>query len=176
MKILLIGPQGSGKSTQGKLMSDYLNIPFIVTGDILREIAGSDTAEGKRLKEILESGNLVDDETVVSLIKGRLQKDDCKTGFILDGYPRTLEQAQSIEDINFEKAIYIKIPKEETLKRLLKRGRTDDIEELINRRLELYFQQTEPLLEYYKNKGILVEIDGMGDIEKIQSDIREKIQ
>ena len=118
MKILLIGPQGSGKSTQGKLMSDYLNIPFIVTGDILREIAGSDTAEGKRLKEILESGNLVDDETVVSLIKGRLQKDDCKTGFILDGYPRTLEQAQSIEDINFEKAIYIKIPKEETLKRL----------------------------------------------------------
>ncbi|OGE33906.1 hypothetical protein A3C59_01190 [Candidatus Daviesbacteria bacterium RIFCSPHIGHO2_02_FULL_36_13] len=171
-----MGPQGSGKSTQGKLMSDYLNIPFIVTGDILREIAGSDTAEGKRLKEILESGNLVDDETVVSLIKGRLQKDDCKTGFILDGYPRTLEQAQSIEDINFEKAIYIKIPKEETLKRLLKRGRTDDIEELINRRLELYFQQTEPLLEYYKNKGILVEIDGMGDIEKIQSDIREKIQ
>ncbi len=173
MKILLIGPQGSGKSTQGKLLSQYLNIPFIVTGDILREITNSDTDEGRRIKQILSSGNLVDDETVISLIKSRVEKDDCRDGFILDGYPRTLEQAKRVEDLSFDKAIYIKAPIEEVTQRLLKRGRADDREDLIKKRLELYFKQTQPLLDLYKNTGILVEVDGVGDIEKIQTEIKK---
>lgn len=176
MKILLIGPQGSGKSTQGKLLSEYLNVPFIVTGDILREIAESDTDEGKRLKGILESGNLVDDETVIALIKNRLQKEDCESGFILDGYPRTDTQAEKIDEVGFQRAVYINASQSEVTQRLLKRGRIDDTEELIKKRLELYFNQTQPLLDFYRSKGILVEIDGMGDVEKIQNEIREKIK
>lgn len=175
MKILLIGPQGSGKSTQGKFLAGSLNIPFISTGDIFREIASTDSEEGKRIKQILDQGKLVDDETVVSLIKNKLGEDAYKNGFILDGYPRTLEQAEKVDDLGFEKAIYFKIPQEVVVERLLKRGREDDTEELIKKRLELYSEQTEPLLEYYKNKGILVEINGVGDIDKIQNDIKEQI-
>lgn len=175
MNILLIGPQGSGKSTQGQLLAEYLKIPFIATGDILREIAQFETEEGKKIKQILDSGNLVDDKTVVSLIRQRIGKDDCKNGFILDGYPRTLEQAKKVEDFNFDKAFYFKVPKAIVVERLLKRGRSDDTEELIDKRLELYFQQTEPLLNYYKNKGMLFEVDGAGSIEEIQQDIRKKL-
>lgn len=175
MKILLIGPQGSGKTTQGKLLSEFLKVPFIVTGDILRAITSSDTEEGKRIKGILESGNLVDDETVIKLIRERVSKDDCQNGFILDGYPRTLEQAKRIEDLNFDKAIYFKAPKEVVLDRLLKRGRIDDTKELIQKRLELYFQQTESLLEYYRNKGLLLEVSGEGEIEKIQQELRKSL-
>lgn len=175
MKIVLIGPQGSGKSTQGKLLAQFLNIPFIATGDIFREIANEDTDEGRRIKHTLDLGNLVDDETVVKLIGERIQRDDCKNGFIIDGYPRTLEQAKAVEGLNFDKAIYFNVSKDLVLERLLKRGREDDTEELIKKRLELYFQQTQPLLEYYKNLGILLAINGEGEIGKIQDDLRKSL-
>lgn len=175
MKILLIGPQGSGKSTQGKLLGQYLNIPFIATGDIFREIAYTETDEGKRIKQVLDSGNLVDDETVIKLVRERVSKDDCKNGFILDGYPRTLEQAKKVEDLNFQKAIYIDVPEDVVVERLLKRGRQDDTEELIKKRLELHYEQTQPLLDFYKQKGILVEINGIGEISEIQKEIREAL-
>lgn len=172
MKILLIGPQGSGKSTQGKLLVEYLNIPYISTGDIFRLIASEDSEEGRRIKGVLDAGKLVDDETVVTLIKQRIQSDDCKNGFILDGYPRNIEQALKLSNLNFDKAVYFKVPQDLVLERLLKRGREDDTDELIKKRLEYYCQQTEPLLNYYRNKGILIEIDGIGAIEKIQQDLR----
>jgi len=113
---------------------------------------------------------------VVNLIRNRVEKDDCNNGFILDGYPRTLEQVKAVEDLNFDKAIYINAPKEEVIQRLLKRGRVDDTEELINKRLELYSKQTEPLLEYFKGKGILIEIEGVGEVKKIQNDIRSNFE
>ncbi|MEK7616720.1 MAG: nucleoside monophosphate kinase [Patescibacteria group bacterium] len=173
MKILLLGPQGSGKSTQGKLLAEYFKTPFIVTGDILREIASSDTEKGKRIKQLLTAGNLVDDETVAKLIRERIERDDSRNGFILDGYPRTLEQAKKVEDLNFDKAIYFKVSQDVALDRLLKRGREDDTKDLIKKRLEIYFEQTEPLLKYYKNKGILLEISGEGEIKDIQDSLRE---
>lgn len=168
MKIILFGPQGSGKSTQGKLLSEYLQIPFISTGDLFREEACLDTEEGRKIKQILESGKLVDDETVIGLVKKRVAEKDCQDGFILDGTPRTLKQAYALEDLNFDKAIYFNLPKEEVLARLLKRGREDDTKELIEQRLRLYFVQTEPVIEYYKNKGILHTINGVGTVEDIQ--------
>src|SRR5437867_3736934 len=109
MKILLIGPQGSGKSTQGKLLAENLQIPFISTGDIFREIANESSDEGRRIKQILDEGRLVDDETVISLIRKRIQLNDCQNGFILDGYPRTLEQAIKVEDLAFDRAIYFNV-------------------------------------------------------------------
>lgn len=175
MRLVLIGPQGSGKSTQGKLLSEYLKIPFISTGDIFREISTQDSDEGRRIKQILDEGKLVDNETVVSLIRRRLGRPDSQDGFILDGYPRTLEQAKKVEDLNFDKAIYLFVPEQLVAERLLKRGRGDDTEELIKKRLELYFEQTQPLLEYFRNKGHLLEVNGIGEIEDIQDNLRKSL-
>lgn len=174
MKILLIGPQGSGKSTQGKMLASLLNIPFISTGDIFRDISKEDSEEGRRINQILNSGNLVDDATVIDLVDKRVKQQDCINGFILDGTPRTDEQAEKLQ-IDFDKVIYLKIPKEKVIERLLKRSRLDDTEDLIEQRLELYFDQTQPLLDYYKKKGSLVEIDANLDIQTIQDEIKKYI-
>lgn len=170
-KVLLIGPQGSGKSTQAALLAGFLKVPKITMGDIFRVTAQSDAPQGQRIKEILDKGNLVDDLTTSGMIKDRLNQVDCQTGFVLDGYPRTLEQVKLFEP-DFDKVFYLEVPNEEILKRLLDRGRVDDTPELIKRRLDLYFNQTQPLLDYYQNKGILVEVDGRGDINMIQEAIR----
>ncbi len=174
MKILLIGPQGSGKSTQGKLLSQFLNIPYISTGDIFRNIASETSQEGKRIKQILQSGQLVDDTTAIELIKKRLTADDCQNGFILDGYPRTLPQEENVK-INFDKVIYLQIPEDEILKRLLQRGRVDDTKDSIKKRLELYSLQTQPLLNYYKKQNILIEINAMGEIDDIFQNIKKTL-
>jgi adenylate kinase len=174
MKILLIGPQGSGKSTQGKFLAEYLKIPYISTGDIFRNIATQDSDEGKRIKQILESGQLVDDETTIDLTKKRLQQEDCGNGFILDGVPRTIAQEENL-GVSFDKVLYLKVLKEVVLERLLKRGRQDDTEDLINKRLDLYFNQTESLLDLFRQKGILVEIDATGDIQTVQDEITKSI-
>lgn len=174
MKILLIGPQGSGKSTQGKLLAKYLKIPYISTGEIFRSISIEDSAEGRRIKQILESGQLVNDQTAIDLIKRRLNLSDCQNGFILDGYPRTLPQAENV-NINFNKVFYLRILQEEVLRRLLQRGRVDDTEDSIRKRLELYNEQTQPLLSYYKNQGKLIEIDALGDIPTIQDEIKKSL-
>lgn len=174
MRILLIGPQGSGKSTQADLISKTLNLPKITLGDIFRQITTQVTEEGKRIKQILDSGQLVDDQTAADLISKRLNEEDVKAGFVMDGYPRTVEQA-NIYDPNFDKAIYLNVPREEVVNRLIQRGRTDDTLELINRRLDSYYQQTEPLLNYYKQKGILIEVDGKGEISQIQQKIRDAV-
>ena len=174
MKILLIGPQGSGKSTQGKMLSDFLQIPYISTGDIFRQIALEDSEMGRRIKQIIESGQLVDDKVTASLLREKINSEDCQNGFILDGYPRNLEQA-TLVDLNFDKAIYINVPDEAAEERLLKRGRIDDTRESIRKRLALYREKTKPLVEKYKNKGILIEIGGTGRIEKVQDEIKKSL-
>lgn len=175
MKILLIGPQGSGKSTQGKLLEQNLQIPYISTGDILREIASQNSSEGQMIKPIIESGQLVDDQTVAQLLEKRMTKPDCQNGFVLDGYPRNLEQVKLIPSLKFDKVFYLKIPKTEALNRLLKRGRSDDTKKSIGERLDLYYEQTQPLLDYYKNQGILIEIDGRKEIQAIQDEIKKSL-
>jgi len=174
MKILLIGPQGSGKSTQADFLAKSFNVPKISTGDIFRELMREDSKEGKRLKEILASGKLVDDQTTSEIVKERVIQEDCRNGFIMDGYPRTVEQLNMF-DPEFNKVIYLNVEKMEVVKRLLARGRADDTEELINKRLDLYYLQTQPLIDYYAQKGILVEVDGMGDIKGIKDEIKKQI-
>lgn len=175
MKILLIGPQGSGKSTQGKMLADDLHIPYISTGDIFRQIASEDSEQGKKIKQIIESGTLVDDQTTANLLEKRIKAIDCRNGYILDGYPRNLEQANLVPNLDFDKVLYINIPEQEAIERLLKRRRTDDTEDSIRLRLNQYQQQTRLLLDYYKNLGILVEVSGLGDIQSVQDEIKKSL-
>lgn len=174
MKILLIGPQGAGKSTQAKLLSQYLGIPFISTGDIFREKSYEDSPEGVRIREILSQGKLVDDKTVSEMVEKTLKKDEFANGFIIDGYPRTLEQINYFNPA-FDKVLYLKLSDEEATRRLMERGREDDTEDLIAERLKLYHDLTDPIIDYYEQKGILREIDGSASIEQVQEALRKAI-
>ncbi|MDO8573902.1 MAG: nucleoside monophosphate kinase [Candidatus Daviesbacteria bacterium] len=165
-RILFIGPQGCGKSTQAVLLAEYLRIPKISTGDIFREMS--------QVKDILAAGQLVDDETTAEIVKKRLQESDCQNGFILDGYPRSIAQKE-LFDPRFSCVIYLKVPDTEVTRRMMARGREDDTLESIKTRLSLYYEQTQPLLDYYKNQGILIEVDGTGSVEAIQNEIKKSI-
>lgn len=171
-RILLIGPQGSGKSTQASLLAEFLRIQVISTGDILRDLSQSDTEQGRSIKKILSEGNLVDDGIISQIVQERLAKPDCENGFIMDGYPRTLNQI-SCFDPQFDLVICLKLSDEEAGRRLLRRNRADDTPEAIAQRLQLYHGETDPIIDYYRQKGLLSEIDGLGTIEQVQQRIRE---
>lgn len=171
MRVLFIGLQGSGKSTQAKLLSKFLKIPLISTGEIFRQMADVNQA----VKRILDEGRLMDDNTTSNLVKDRLQEKDCQNGFIIDGYPRNLGQL-GLLDPKFDIVFYLDAPGEQVIERLTKRGREDDTPESISLRLELFNKQTKPLLDYYGNLGNLVEIDGEGEVNKIQLRIRATLE
>lgn len=178
MKILLLGPQGSGKSTQGKLLAASLKIPYISTGDMFREIAQEDSEEGKRIKQLQESGQLIDDETTRELIKKRLQRQDTKDGFILDGYPRTSDQVSLFDaiDLKFDRIFYLNVPEEDVVKRLMTRGRSDDTPEAIKVRLDVYKLKTEALKLALEKFGNLFEIDASKSVDEVQAEILERIE
>ena len=167
MKILFIGPQGSGKSTQGKLLAQFLGLPYISTGDIFRQDRGE-------IKQILDQGKLVDDQTTSKIVKEKLKELRYANGFVFDGYPRTLEQVR-LFDPGYDEVISLEISDDIATERLLARGREDDTKELIAERLKNYHLQTDPMLDFYKQKGILTQIDGLGNIEEIQKKIRDLV-
>ena len=201
MKIILLGAPGAGKGTQGELISEKYNIPKISTGDILREAVREKTPLGLKAKEIMEQGGLVSDDIILGIIKNRINQQDCKKGYILDGFPRTIEQARGFEKIvgnGNPIVLYINLGKDEIIKRLSSRRicpkcgaiynltvnppkkdgicdncqskliqRDDDMPETIEKRYKVYSESTKPLIDYYKEKGILFEINGNDEIEKI---------
>lgn len=172
MKILFTGPVGSGKSTQAELLAKYLNVPLFQTGQITRELSKEDSDLGKRVKGIMERGALVDDETIAQVLKQAMDKADLNRGFIIDGYPRSLEQIK-FYDPGFDTVLNFKIPDKAVLERLLKRQRVDDTPQAIEKRLKIYYQQTQPLVEYYRNLGLLKEINAQKTIEEIQEEVRK---
>lgn len=166
-KILFLGAQGSGKSTQGKLLAKFLGLPYVSTGDMFREMGGE-------IKQILDRGKLVDDQTTSKIVEEKLKGEEYENGFIFDGYPRTMEQIK-LFDPGFDKVIYLDLSDTEATKRLLKRGREDDTEDVITERLRNYHLQTDPILDYFQQKGILKQIDGLGSIEEIWQRIKSVI-
>lgn len=173
-KVLFIGPQGSGKSTQARLLSEHLKIPVISTGDIFRKLAKEESSEGQRINKLLSEGKLIDDETTIEVVKKRLAEEDCKNGFILDGYPRNLNQIKEF-DPGFDVVFYLDLADEEAIKRLIARGREDDTAFQIAERLNIFHEQTDPILEYYKKLDLVKIIDGNQAIESIQSELRKVV-
>lgn len=175
MKILLTGPIGSGKSTQGELLAQYLKVPLFQTGQITRELAKENSDLGVRVKAIMEKGELVDDSTIAEVLKKAMEDADTSCGYIVDGFPRSLDQLK-LFDPKFDIVFNFKIPDSVVLERLLKRQRIDDTPEAIQRRLKIYYQQTQPLIDYYKKLGVLKEVNAVGFVEDIQKNIQEDLR
>lgn len=171
-RILITGPQGSGKTTQAKLLAEYLVVPLIDSGEMLRELAQEITEDGSKVKEALDKGGMAPNDIVGQVVRESVENETSKDGFVMDGYPRNLEQLD-IFDPMFDRVFYLEIRDDQVKSRLKSRGREDDTKELIEKRLSLYHQLTEPVLQYYHNLGILERVDGEGEIEDIQSKIRE---
>lgn len=178
MKIVLIGIQGSGKSTQGNLLSEKLNIPYLSTGHIFRELAKEHSQLGRYIKEVMNAGYLIPDDKTLEIVEEYLSRPDYKEGYILDGFPRTNAQAEAFKN-GITKVIYLKVSNKEALWRLAGRhdqSRQDETLNAIFRRIESFHKFTEPVLEYYRKKGILIEIDGEKNIDEIHKEIMEKIK
>jgi adenylate kinase len=211
--VILFGPPGSGKGTQGKMIAEEIGIPHIATGDIMRQAISDGTELGLKVKEFVGKGLLVPDEIVIQIIEERLKKDDTKNGFILDGFPRTIPQAVALDElfqkINIQnyKVIWLDVPDEEIVKRISGRRtckncqavyniyfnppkvdgicdvcggelffREDDKEEKVKKRLEVFREQTLPLIAYYQKKGKkIIKVNGVGSVDEIKEKIKMEI-
>jgi adenylate kinase len=177
IKIILIGIQGAGKSTQGNLLQEKLTLPYLSTGHIFRELSHEKTSLGRYIKETMNAGFLIPDDKTVQIVEEYLKRPEYKKGYIMDGFPRTVTQAEAFEN-GITKAIYLKVSDKEALWRLAYRdseGRNDETLPAILKRIELFHKFTEPVIAYYRQKGKLVEIDGERSIDKIHQEIIQKI-
>ncbi len=172
MKIVLIGVQGSGKSTQGNLLSEKLGVPYLSTGHIFREIAKEHTPLGRYIKETMNAGYLIPDDKTLEIVREYLSRSEYKKGYILDGFPRTEGQAEAFKN-GIGAVFYIKVADDKALERLSFRedDREDATTKAIIKRIELFHKFTEPVIDYYRKKGKLHEIDGERSIEEIHESI-----
>lgn len=175
MRIAVFGPPGSGKSTQGELLAKDLGVSHLQTGELSRRVAREETALGRRVKKVLETGDLVSDEDMRTMVENELTNKKYETGVVLDGVPRTLYQAKTFK-LEIDRAFYFEVGDEENIKRLLLRKRSGETRELIQERLRIYCLKTEPMLAYYQKKGILERIDGERQIEVIYEDVLERLK
>jgi len=213
MKLILLGPPGAGKGTQAKMLTEQFSIPQISTGDILRAAVNDGTAMGLKAKEYMDAGGLVPDKVVVGIVRDRLQEADCVNGFILDGFPRTVPQADALQTSlsemhkELDRVISLDVDAEALVERLTGRRtckecgrgyhvtfdpsreegkcdacggtlfqRDDDQEETIRKRLQVYADQTAPLISYYRDAGVLLELDGMQPISQVQEKMLSLLQ
>jgi adenylate kinase len=188
MRLILLGPPGAGKGTQAKILIEEYGIPQLSTGDILRAAIAAQTPLGLEAKAIVDRGDLVSDTIVNGIVSERLDAEDCKAGFILDGFPRTIAQAAALDTMLVEKAcaldavIEIRADTDELVRRVIQRSResggarADDNEEVLRNRLGVYAEQTAPLVEYYQQKGVLKSVDGMLPVEQVTEAIKTAIE
>ena len=181
LRLVMLGPPGSGKGTQAEILGEKLGIPAISTGEMLRRAVASGSALGRRVESIMASGSLVDDETMAEVVRERLARDDAENGYLLDGYPRTLAQADTLagiladSDTALDAVVFVDVPEDELVKRSLARQRADDTEEVVRHRQAVYREKTAPLIEYYESQGLLRRIDGHRTIEEVNAGILETL-
>lgn len=179
MKLILIGIQGAGKSTQGNILSEKLSIPYLSSGHIFREMTKEKTQLGRFLKETLNAGYLVPDDKTIAILEEYLSHPEYVNGYILDGFPRTVPQAEAFSN-GVDAVVYLKVSDKEALWRLAGREeegvREDNTLQALKKRIQLFHEKTEPVIEYYRSKGRLVEVDGEQEIEAITAQILTNLQ
>jgi adenylate kinase len=184
MRVVLLGPPGSGKGTQAKLLSQRLGIPAISTGEILRAAVAEGTPLGQQAKAVMERGELVSDAIMTELVRERIHRPDAARGFILDGFPRTVQQAEALAAMlgngtRLSAVLNFSVPEEVLAARLLERaraeGRADDRPETVRERIRIYRDKTSPLVGYYRERGLLSEVDGVGSIPEISSRVARAV-
>ena len=186
MRLLLLGAPGSGKGTQAARLKDSLGVPHISTGDLLRAEVAAGTPLGLQAKEVMARGDLVSDDILLGMLKDRFSRDDTRTGFILDGYPRNLAQAAALGDLlaslgqKFDAAVQLTVDNEQIIERLAGRakaeGRADDQPDAVRKRLQVYESQTAPVIDFYRQHGQLTVVDGVGSLDEVFTRIVEAIQ
>ena len=177
MRLIILGPPGAGKGTQASRIAAHFGIPAISTGDIFRANIKNETELGRQVKEILASGGYVSDDITNAIVESRLEESDCERGFLLDGYPRTTAQVTALDamlakrDRPLDRVLELVVDEDAVVGRLLKRaeieGRVDDTEEVVRERMAIYHRETSPLSDAYRERGLLVEVDGLGDIDEV---------
>lgn len=174
---MFLGPPGAGKGTQAARVAERLGLVHLATGELLRREVAEGSALGRRAQAIMAAGELVPDELMIAMLKARLSKPEVRMGFILDGFPRTLAQARALEAElgaeGVEAAVLIEVPEEELVRRLLARGRADDDEATVRRRLQVYREQTAPVVAFYRDQGRLRCVDGLGTIDAVEARLLE---
>jgi adenylate kinase len=184
-RLLLLGPPGAGKGTQAQLLVERLGIPQVSTGDMLRAAVAAGSDVGREAKSYMDAGKLVPDAVVIGVAEERLRQPDAKKGFILDGFPRTRAQAAALDEMlpklgcELERCVALRVDEDELVKRLLRRsereGRSDDNETSIRTRMREYKEKTEPLTSYYRSRGVLREVDGLGKLEEVAGRIAQAL-
>jgi adenylate kinase len=177
MRVLFMGPPGAGKGTQAALVAEHFGVPQISTGDIFRANAAAGTELGLTAKRYMKAGEYVPDEVTNDMVRARLAEPDARRGFLLDGYPRTVDQVARLDEMladlgtSLDGVIVLQVDREELIARLLERartsGRADDTEDVIRHRQEVYAEQTTPLLSLYSERGLVVEVDGHGTVDEV---------
>jgi len=186
MRLIIVGPPGAGKGTQASRIATSFGIPAISTGDIFRSNIKNETELGKQVKDILASGGYVTDEITNAIVQDRLREDDAAQGFLLDGYPRTVAQVEALDAMLAEgvaaldAVLELTVDEDAVVQRLLKRaqieGRVDDTEEVIRERQAIYRRETAPLAEIYAQRGLLVQVDGMGEVDDVAARIDQALR
>lgn len=177
LRVLLFGPPGSGKGTQAAMLAERFSIPAISTGEMLRQAVAGGTELGRRVESIMVTGELVDDATMADVVRERLARPDAARGFVLDGYPRTLAQAETLEGIlgrrgeALDAAIFLEVPEEELVRRMTGRQRADDREDVVRERLRVYREKTAPLVDHYREQGLLRQVDGARSVAVVGESI-----
>ena len=178
MRVIMLGGPGSGKSTYSKFITKHFQIPHVYTGDMMRSLAQQDTDIGKKVKSALDKGDYVDTKIVLDTLEARLQRKDTKRGYVLDGFPRSMQLVREMErrNIGYDHVVFLDVAEDEVVRRLTSRGRADDKPDIIKNRIAVYKRETMPVIKHFENKMLNIRVEGGEQIEDVAANIIDRLE